>query len=223
MSITLASLLASKFSWSVSGIPIDIEIGESSDLSYALNATDAILTLVSLKCIHADGVCIPIGGIAVLPGSGEDEDKSECCWEPGLRVWKILPDTLLPFIDINKRTLAQAVAAKKKGPGTRYASLSLSNPRLNGSVLSVEIRARWSESIAGLEIVLIDETIPVTFDFGVSNPYPVHLLDIEGPFGIPISVDANFSVNISPNRVCAELRASWPGGNVQGPHGCLNF
>lgn len=225
MLLSLASLLSPKLVWSVFGHPVDIPLGKSDNLASALRVpAKTELTLVSVKCIRADSVCVPVSTLVVLPGAGEPVTEADkcCCNEQGLLFWNVLPDTQLPFIYIGSGSLSQLVKQNRR-LNPRGASLTLGNVQLNGSVLSAYISAYWSENVAGIEIVLIDQTFQISVDFGVQNPYPIHIADIEGPFGIPISVDGNISVRLNPNQVCAELRASWPGGNVQGPHGCQGF
>lgn len=225
MPINFSSLLSSKLICSVFGHPVDIPVSNPSPgIMSALRApSESVLTVVSVKCVRVNDACLSFSSLLILPGAGEqvtDADKC-CCNEKGLLVWRVLPETLIPVIHVGTTSLSQLVKAKRSGK--TGASVTIGNVRLNGSVLSADIRAYWSENILGLEIVLIDQTLPINFDFGVQNPYEWHIADIEGPFGIPVSVDGKVSVTLDPNRVCAELRASWPGGNAQGPNGCVNF
>ncbi|MDR6374173.1 hypothetical protein [Paraburkholderia caledonica] len=228
MSVSLASLISPKFTWLVFGHPIEGSIGKSDDLVHAVRgAAGAELTLVKVSCVNADGMCFPIPAIIVLPGTGDKptDEELRCCSETDIKVWHVIPDTPLPFLQIGKSSLSQLIEAKrsKRNVGSLAASLTFGNIQLNGSVLSVQMNVRWSENIAGIDIVLVDQSFPISFDFGVQNPYPIHLADVEGPFGLPISIDANISVSLNPNQVCAELRATFPGGNIQGPHGCQGF
>ncbi|HLO15476.1 MAG TPA: hypothetical protein VK206_11645, partial [Anaerolineales bacterium] len=220
---SLASVFTSKFLAVAFGRPVDINIGKSDALISALGADkNEKLSLVAVEHVQLEEICIPASLLLILPGDGEEITPGDkfCGNDKNLRKWALLPERKLPALHVGAVSLLQLRG--KKRMEVKEVSLRFGNVQLNGSIISMDMYARWSENILGLDVVLLDETFHFEFDFGLQNPYPVHLADISGPFGIPISIDATISAQLNPNQVCADLRASWIGGNV-GTRACQGF
>jgi hypothetical protein len=226
MTVNLASILSPKFSWVVFGYPIDVDVGSTTGLVAALGAAaGAKLDLVKVKCLLADSVCIPLDILLVLPGPGAavtPQDKC-CCAADGIMKWDVLPEMKFPALYIGSASLAQLSSANRGKIGTKGASLTIDNVQINGSIFSAQIHAFWSENISGIDVTLLDGTYPVTFDTGVPNPFSYPLLEFDVAI-FHVTINANISWTLNPNRICAELRAEWTSmfgsGNLQGPNGC---
>ena len=231
MPISLVSLMTPKLVWVVFGHPVDVQLGKAEALTSAMRGLPGeVLTLVKVKCVVAAGVCFPVDMLLVLPGAGttpQPDDKC-CCIEPDLLMWQVLPDTSLPELHLTTTSLSNLVSRHKRTGDViaKGATIRFGNVQLNGSVISVAMTVRWTEDIFGSEVVLYDSTTNFSFDTGVQNPYPIHLGDfsVDVPFlgPVPVSVDATISVTLNPRQICADLRATWPGGNV-GTRGCQGF
>lgn len=221
----VASIFLTKFLGTIYGRQLDIDIGTSDALVSALRAERGeTLTLVEVKYAKLQDICFPTSVLMILIGEGEEVTyEDQVCGDiRNLRKWQVLPEQKFPTLYVGATSLLQLQPHRKSDVGIKYTSITFSAIQLNGSVISTNMNVRWSENIAGMEIDIINATFPLSFDFGIQNPYPIHLADISGPWGIPISVDASISVQLNPNQICADLRATWPGGNV-GTRGCQGF
>src|ERR1043166_1742636 len=84
------------------------------------------------------------------------------------------------------------------------------NVRHVGSNVEGDVSIEWEERIAGVRVVLIRGE----YHFNITGRVTVAEGDIPIAFGISVHVKADVFLETNPNKICGEVRGTFPGGNV---------
>lgn len=217
--VSIASLFNDKVTATVYGTIVDLKIGASSDFSSALTqGASGDMHLVKTSAVRVAGVCLPIKETIIVVGEGDPSDSQ--CGTIGLneRMWSVPLAAQLPLFRTEVTTLADLVAQSDAELHVQGLQVYFTDVTESGGVVSGTVVLNWEENIAGRRIVLIRQSLP----FQIAGRTRVLERTQDIAFGIKVHVYADLYFELKPNRICVEVRARWPGGNLGNNH-CQPF
>jgi hypothetical protein len=199
-------------------VGLEVSTDTKQSLSKHLDSKDvSIATIYGIKIF---GYCVKlrVPVTLILPGNGEKPDGcDDFSNDKEFLMWRIPKGTTIPSINLGSTSaediVAQSVNFDAKGISVYFEDLQESNGKLSGRAV-----INWEENLFGKRIVLIDRSIP----FSITNRERIFEDSFEPIPFFKVKVYADVYFTLNPGRVCVELRATWPGGNV-GDTKCQTF
>lgn len=213
--LTIADIINDKIEATIYGIPIDATVGSAADFSKGLNQGAAgAANLVRTTAICVAGKCIPVSSILVVFGGGNASDKKCGTGDPDEKMWTISLGSPIATFKEGVTTLGELIAESQGGIGTLGLSISFSGVHENNGVVSGTVIVNWEENIAGKRVVIIRQSLA----FSIKGRARIYEDSFDVFWGVRVDVYVDAYATISPNSVCVEARAKWPGGNVGDTH-----